>query len=29
MDDVLGASHPGRFATVQVGRLDTETGILS
>jgi serine phosphatase RsbU (regulator of sigma subunit) len=29
MDDVLGASHPGRFATAQVGRLDTETGALS
>ena len=29
MDDVLGATHPGRFATAQVGRLDTETGILS
>ncbi|WP_029432542.1 PP2C family protein-serine/threonine phosphatase [Blastococcus sp. URHD0036] len=29
MDDVLGKSHPGRFATAQVGRLDTETGIFS
>jgi serine phosphatase RsbU (regulator of sigma subunit) len=29
MDDVLAASHPGRFATAQVGRLDTETGVLS
>jgi serine phosphatase RsbU (regulator of sigma subunit) len=29
MDDVLGASHPGRFATAQVGRLDTVTGVLS
>ena len=29
MDDVLGATHPGRFATAQVGRLDTRTGILS
>ena len=29
MDDVLGSTHPGRFATAQVGRLDTETGILS
>jgi serine phosphatase RsbU (regulator of sigma subunit) len=29
MDDVLGASHPGRFATAQVGQMDTETGILS
>lgn len=29
MDDVLGTSHPGRFATAQVGRLDTETGVLS
>ncbi|OMQ16374.1 phosphatase [Modestobacter sp. VKM Ac-2676] len=29
MDDVLGTTHPGRFATAQVGRLDTETGILS
>jgi len=29
MDDVLNSSHPGRFATAQVGRLDTETGVLS
>jgi hypothetical protein len=29
MDGVLGATHPGRFATAQVGRLDTETGALS
>jgi serine phosphatase RsbU (regulator of sigma subunit) len=29
MDDVLGATHPGRFATAQVGRLDTVTGLLS
>ncbi|WP_138732201.1 PP2C family protein-serine/threonine phosphatase [Modestobacter excelsi] len=29
MDDVLGTSHPGRFATAQVGRLDTVTGVLS
>lgn len=29
MDDVLGATHPGRFATAQVGRLDTRTGILT
>ncbi|MCZ2811715.1 PP2C family protein-serine/threonine phosphatase [Modestobacter sp. VKM Ac-2979] len=29
MDDVLGSTHPGRFATAQVGRLDTETGTLS
>ena len=29
MDDVLAASHPGRFATAQVGRLDTVTGVLS
>jgi serine phosphatase RsbU (regulator of sigma subunit) len=29
MDDVLAATYPGRFATAQVGRLDTETGVLS
>jgi serine phosphatase RsbU (regulator of sigma subunit) len=29
MDDVLGETHPGRFATAQVGRLDTVTGVLS
>jgi hypothetical protein len=29
MDDVLGATHPGRFATAQIGRLDTVTGVLS
>ncbi|QXG74369.1 serine/threonine-protein phosphatase [Modestobacter sp. L9-4] len=29
MDDVLSATYPGRFATAQVGRLDTETGVLS
>jgi hypothetical protein len=29
MDDVLGTTHPGRFATAQIGRLDTETGVLS
>lgn len=29
MDDVLSATYPGRFATAQVGRLDTVTGVLS
>ena len=29
MDDVLAATYPGRFATAQVGRLDTVTGVLS
>jgi serine phosphatase RsbU (regulator of sigma subunit) len=29
MDDVLSATYPGRFATAQVGRLDTVTGSLS
>jgi len=29
MDDVLGSTYPGRFATAQVGRLDTVTGVLS
>jgi serine phosphatase RsbU (regulator of sigma subunit) len=29
MDDVLTATYPGRFATAQVGKLDTETGVLS
>jgi serine phosphatase RsbU (regulator of sigma subunit) len=29
MDDVLSATYPGRFATAQVGQLDTETGLLS
>lgn len=29
MDDVLAATYPGRFTTAQVGRLDTETGVLS
>jgi stage II sporulation SpoE-like protein len=29
MDDVLSATYPGRFTTAQVGRLDTETGVLS
>ncbi|KGH46323.1 phosphatase [Modestobacter caceresii] len=29
MDDVLGSTHPGSFATAQVGQLDTETGTLS
>jgi hypothetical protein len=28
MDRVVGASFPGRFATGQIGRLDTETGEL-
>jgi hypothetical protein len=29
MDDVLATTYPGRFATAQVGQLDTETGVLS
>ena len=29
MDDVLAAAYPGRFTTAQVGRLDTDTGVLS
>ena len=29
MDDVLSTTYPGRFATAQVGRLDTVTGVLS
>ena len=29
MDDVLSATYPGRFATAQVGQLDTVTGVLS
>jgi serine phosphatase RsbU (regulator of sigma subunit) len=29
MDDVLASTYPGRFTTGQVGRLDTETGVLS
>ena len=29
MDDVLAATYPGRFATAQVGQLDTVTGVLS
>jgi hypothetical protein len=29
MDDVLSATYPGRFATAQVGQLDTVTGTLS
>jgi hypothetical protein len=29
MDEVLSGAFPGRFATAQVGRLDTETGVLS
>jgi Stage II sporulation protein E (SpoIIE) len=29
MDDVMGTSYPGRFATALVGRLDTPTGTLT
>jgi serine phosphatase RsbU (regulator of sigma subunit) len=29
MDDVLAAAYPGRFATAQLGRLDTTTGLLT
>src|SRR3954471_24839850 len=29
MDRVVASSFPGRFATAQLGRLDTETGRLS
>ena len=29
MDDVLSATYPARFATAQVGQLDTVTGVLS
>ncbi|WP_409333083.1 PP2C family protein-serine/threonine phosphatase [Trujillonella humicola] len=29
MDEVMGASFPGRFATAMIGRLDTVTGVLT
>jgi serine phosphatase RsbU (regulator of sigma subunit) len=29
MDQAIATSFPGRFATAQLGRLDTETGVLS
>ena len=29
MDDAVATSFPGRFATAQLGRLDTESGVLS
>jgi len=29
MDDVLASSFPGRFATAQIGRLDTTSGVLT